>query len=107
MMRSMNDQLRFPGMEWGFASWLYFGARYGFLKIGVTGDPPRRARELGLVLLLVLPGGRQEEAAMHRRFRRSRIGHEWYLPTPELLAFVASRGGTAPDGWPWTCDSAA
>lgn len=107
MMPGMSEQLHFPGFDFVLASWVYFGARNGFIKIGLSCDPNRRARELGLVLLLVIPGGRLEEAAMLRRFRRSRIGHEWHLPTPDLLEFIASRGGTAPDGWPWTQDPAA
>ena len=41
---------------------------------------------------LTMPGGPQEEAAMHREFARTRVGRtEWFEATPELEAFITSR----------------
>lgn len=97
----MNEQLVFDGMEWDGPTYVYFAAREGLIKIGVTSDPKRRARELDLTMLLVIPGGRDDERRFHRRWRRYRSGLEWFMPNASLLAFIMSRGGTAPIGWPW------
>ena len=39
-----------------------------------------------LELVAAIPGGRVEEAALHQRFAASRVHHEWFVETPEILA---------------------
>lgn len=67
----------------------------GPIKIGFSEDPQRRLTELQrnqappLRLLATLPGGREEEARLHRRFAEHRYeGTEWFAPVPELLALA-------------------
>ena len=87
-------QQQFVGLENG--RFVYIGLRGGIIKIGVTDDPSRRAKELKLdELLLVMPGGRLEERALHRRFAHARIGLEWFQATPDLLAFIVAEGRAA------------
>lgn len=69
---------------------VYIGARNGFIKIGMSDNPTRRAKELGLTLLRVKAGGRSEERLLHERFRTSWIDREWFMPTPDLMAFLAA-----------------
>lgn len=76
----MWRQLQLPGMESGL--FVYIGVRNGVAKIGLTREPQRRARQLRLHLLLVLPGGPLEEKALHRRFADARIDREWFFLTP-------------------------
>lgn len=72
-----------------------------FVKIGTSDDPEARMksleREYGrpVRLLAMLPGGKDEETAMHRRFdhlRLEQIGRtpEWFYPTKELMGFIRS-----------------
>jgi Meiotically up-regulated gene 113 len=87
----MNEQLQLfapPPAE----TKVYIGARGAFLKIGVTKHPRQRARQLGLRLLYVVPGTPEDERRLHERFRSARIDREWFMPTPELLAFAAGAG---------------
>lgn len=86
----MIYQLPLPGMESRLPppSWVYFGSRAGLIKIGTSEDPRRRARELGIVLLRVAPGGVEDERRLHRRFARFRVDREWFLPAPEVLAYA-------------------
>jgi len=71
----------------------------GPIKIGFSKDPQRRLTELQanqappLRLLATLPGGREEEARLHRLFAEHRHeGTEWFAPVPALLALA---GGAA------------
>ena len=72
-------------------SWVYLGARNGFVKIGVSVDPARRARELGLVILRTWPGDRATERALHDRLRAHRIDREWFMANPEVLDLMKHR----------------
>lgn len=72
-------------------SWVYLGARGHLLKIGTSINPRRRTgpRELNLDVLALMPGGRDLEKALHRRFRHLRLpGTEWFILDQELIAFV-------------------
>lgn len=62
------------------------------IKIGVSHNPADRLKALQtahsapLVLLAVMDGGRQEEAALHRMF--SRLNGEWFEASAELLTYI-------------------
>lgn len=66
----------------------------GAIKIGYTGDIGVRIKELSrqqgcdLQLLAWKPGGRDAEAALHKRFWRDRLDGEWFHPSGRLLAYV-------------------
>lgn len=72
------------------ASYVYVGSRGGQLKIGTTCSPHRRAHELGLTMLRVIPGDRSDERMLHTRFRHARIDREWFLPSADLLSWVVN-----------------
>lgn len=74
---------------------VYIGVRSGFIKIGVSNDPQRRAKQLRLRLLYVRPGNVSDERALHRRFRAARIDREWFMPSDDLLAFIRANGNDA------------
>lgn len=69
----------------------------GPIKIGYSSDPTLRAGTLQtahheeLRLLCTLPGDTEDEARLHRRFKRSRIRGEWFRPSPSLVQFVRER----------------
>jgi hypothetical protein len=65
------------------------------IKIGFSDDIDRRLEQLEwryrtpLALLATMPGGREEEKAVHERFAHLRFGTtEQFRPAPELLAFI-------------------
>jgi hypothetical protein len=71
----------------------------GMVKIGFTARPVRQrrgqvqaARRSKVVVLGVAPGGRADEAEMHRRFAHLRADGEWFRPEPELLEWVRALG---------------
>lgn len=63
----------------------------GPVKIGAAEDVAHRIANLQagnpepLKLLREIPGGRQTEAALHRRFRHLRIRSEWFEFHPDML----------------------
>lgn len=67
----------------------------GPVKIGHSADVPARIRQLEahygrpLALLATLPGGLEEEQAIHRRFAHLRLGRtEQFRPGADLMAFL-------------------
>lgn len=79
-------------------SWVYF-VRHGTskrIKIGRAINVERRMKSLAhplmpaLKLLATMPGGKDEEREMHRRFAEHRINGEWFMLEGELAKFVAS-----------------
>ena len=75
----------------------------GAIKIGTAVDPRKRIRGLvsvydtPVILLKTLPGGPEEERAIHQRFAHLRLGKkEQFRPGPDLLEFI----GVAAEGWP-------
>lgn len=63
------------------------------LKIGTSICPERRQaeheRNVGpLTLVKILPGGREEETKLLRRFRCYRVFGEWHYPSRELESWV-------------------
>lgn len=67
---------------------VYFARKNGAVKIGWTHNLERRMQELKATATAVIPGDRDTEAWMHRRFAESRICHEWFGPTPQVLDFI-------------------
>jgi hypothetical protein len=72
----------------------------GQIKIGYHGgtDANDRLRELQtgcptkLILLGTIPGEKETEADLHRRFAFAHAHGEWFNPVPELLAFIGAQG---------------
>jgi hypothetical protein len=67
----------------------------GAVKIGFSDDVDARRQQLELhygcplALLATMEGGREQETAIHRRFRSLRFGRtEQFRPTSELMAFI-------------------
>lgn len=85
-------------------SYVYFiGAVGGPIKIGRALDPKARRRDLQvgsdrqLLLLATIPGGREMEKTLHRRFAASHVRGEYYLASPDLLMLVwEAAAGRAP-----------
>jgi hypothetical protein len=82
---------------------VYFAEREGYVKIGTTVNLPNRIRELSaggsmlqgmtagpVTVLATIPGGRDKERALHRRFSRQRADrkHEWFWYEGKLREFV-------------------
>lgn len=75
---------------------IYFAQDSGTLqiKIGCTANVDGRiaALQIGnpskLVVHLVMEGGRETEAELHRDFAASRTTGEWFRPTPDLISFI-------------------
>jgi hypothetical protein len=71
------------------------------VKIGWSSDVERRMRELRrdtgspIVLLLVVPGDKPEELALHERFSGDRIVDEWFRQSDALMSFIESFRGRA------------
>lgn len=82
-----TEQLTLPGFG-PPTKLVYFGGRNGFIKIGSSTKPPRRAKELGIRILRTEPGGLEREHQIHLRFRHARIDREWFMPTPDLLEYI-------------------
>jgi hypothetical protein len=84
------------------ASVVYFVERDGLIKIGTTTNLHTRLRSLGqggckmpegmtvgpVNLLASIPGDRLDESKYHERFRRQRVGGEWFRPNKALLRLV-------------------
>lgn len=69
----------------------------GPIKIGIAADTITRVSVLQTacpwkirILAKYVGGGRALESALHKRFARSNTHGEWFLPTPELLQFIAT-----------------
>lgn len=75
---------------------VYFLRAGGFIKIGkTTGHPDARVAELRtgcpfpIEVIGFIPGGLEDERALHRRFQAIRAHGEWFHATTELLAYIA------------------
>lgn len=74
------------------------------VKIGFAAMPPRRiegirnASPVELEWLGVIPGSRDDEAALHARFKEFRVRREWFSADPALMAFIRS------EALPWSED---
>ena len=72
-------------------SMVYFAQRgyLGPIKIGYTrGHVAKRLRALRsqiqhpVALLATMPGDREEEQMLHKRFAKHALGHEWFSVAP-------------------------
>jgi hypothetical protein len=92
MMLVMSTQmtLDLPGIGPPI-KFVYIGTRGSFIKIGSSMNPNRRAKELGLRLLHIEPGGLVREHELHQQFWRARLDREWFLPSPDLLDYITRR----------------
>jgi hypothetical protein len=92
------------GDSWPDECSLYLMAKPGMLKIGISDDPDRRARDLTMAcgeevdVLCLWPfsdraQARQAEGAAHRHFKHLRLKGEWFEDSPAIRAFFA--GGAA------------
>jgi hypothetical protein len=74
---------------------VYFIQAGDTVKIGTSTDISRRFRTLRTMsplpieLLGAIPGGRAEEAELHREWAPLRLHGEWFQATPELLGRIA------------------
>lgn len=77
-------------------SWVYFIESKGssLIKIGYSITPEKRLKDLqtsspeALQLLGTIPGGKAEEAELHKKFERHREHGEWFRKGPELATFI-------------------
>ncbi len=65
----------------------------GLVKIGRTSDLKGRLKVLqhkhgALEVLATRTGGAMMEAAIHQKFAGDQLGHEWFLPSDELIRFI-------------------
>lgn len=81
---------------------VYFVERDGLIKIGTTTNLRARLRSLGqggckmpegmtvgpVTLLASTPGDRVDESQYHERFRKQRVGGEWFRPNKALLRVI-------------------
>lgn len=73
-------------------SYVYFARNESRIKIGFSDDPARRISGLKAQPIGCIAGNRETEASLHARFRHIRAygwGKEWFLPTDELLGYIA------------------
>jgi hypothetical protein len=72
------------------------------IKIGHTTNLRSRVRSLRtatpkeLSVLLVIPGTRDDEQELHRRFSAHRAGREWFYRSDAILEFISAHRMTAP-----------
>ena len=72
------------------------------IKIGHTTNLPSRLRSLRtatpqeLRVLLVVPGTRDDEQELHRKFAAHRAGREWFSRCDAITEFISSHRMTAP-----------
>lgn len=79
---------------------VYFAQRDGDgpIKIGfTTKDPAVRVRQVAsdagdrsIVLLVAVVGSMSDESWLHERFDNDCVGHEWFVPSDDLVALVCS-----------------
>lgn len=68
---------------------VYFATRAdGLIKIGHSTDIPQRMAALKIQLITSIPGGRELEQELHKRFAYCAAGREWFDPSPELLRYI-------------------
>ncbi len=70
----------------GTVYFMEFGDR---VKIGFTTNLGKRKQAVpNDRVLATIPGTLRTELEMHQRFAESRIHHEWFHKSPELMAFI-------------------
>ena len=74
---------------------IYFiQAPNSLVKIGYSGNVPQRLSQLraehGQITLLAVIPDAHDDGVFHAQFRDCWVSGEWFLPSPELTAFIAS-----------------
>lgn len=90
----------------------FIGDNAGHIKIGKAISPMRRLSDLQcgqarpLTLIATMPGGHAVERRLHRKFKKHRVGGEWFADCPEIQAFIGERANDnwAPDQQCFTVD---
>lgn len=68
---------------------IYFAERDGSIKIGCSGNPKQRMKDLKADLLAVVPDcGFKVERQLHQWFAAFALGGEWFKDNPELRSLV-------------------
>lgn len=73
---------------------VYFVRVADYIKIGITLDIRKRLKTLEgqcpllIECLAMVPGTREMEADLHRRFRPYHHRYEWFRADPELLDYI-------------------
>jgi hypothetical protein len=81
---------------------VYFIRAGDAVKIGRTANLAARLRSLAtasavpLELLADVPGGKREEAELHRQWQHLHIRGEWFEASEELLHYIAQLTGGGP-----------
>jgi len=80
-----------PPLNFADVGYLYALWRHGWIKLGWSVDPPRRAYQLGGRLLATTDRDKtkRDELRVHHTFRRWHMAHEWYHDVPPIRSFVA------------------
>lgn len=93
----MRRRAREKGDPWGTQSVVYFLQETGemAIKIGFTSGRKHRVSSIQagtprkIVVLAWLPGSREDEAELHRRFSHlNTYQGEWFQPADDLVAFI-------------------
>jgi Meiotically Up-regulated Gene 113 (MUG113) protein len=66
-------------------AYVYFAQLGDLIKIGISIDPERRARELNAILLGAFPGSVEVEKKVQREFADSHYRNEWYRADTDAL----------------------
>lgn len=80
----------------------FIACGHDLVKIGHTTNLPARLRSLRtatpkeLRVLLVIPGARDLEQKLHRKFEAHRVGREWFSRCDAIAEFISSHRMAAP-----------
>ena len=83
--------------------YVVYAESYQVVKIGYAADVDKRIRELQcgcpepLQKLVVFPGEREEEKALHDRFSEYRVQGEWFRYEGPVVRFVWDMGSLVAD----------
>jgi hypothetical protein len=99
----MRNQLVGAANRVAEGSFVYFMERDGYVKIGMSKNVQQRLDQVSrgsammpgmtvgpVRLLAKIPGGREQEYALHRRFAALHVHGEWFRPGEALTGYIAS-----------------
>ena len=93
-LKQLHEMFRFTNEGDGHVIYFVQEHNNGWIKIGTTGQFPKRLSQLRrehgeLELLGLIPGSYEREQSMHNRFSAFRIGYsEWFYPDERLMNFI-------------------
>lgn len=76
---------------------VYFARLGDLIKIGVSKDPRRRAKDLNAELIHLEHGGRERERELHRAFKDARIRGEWFDANYDRIQRYLKNHGCPPN----------